>query len=108
MKIAAAVAVVKPPVRIVFPTALPRANVPVPLPPATVVAAAPDALIRVVPTIVVAAKVDAPTGPNVPLTVRLPVSIVLPVALPNANAPVPPVAIVVTAAPDALIFAVPT
>ena len=40
--------------------------------------------------------------------VNEPVTAVLPVAFPMLTAPVPPVPIVVTAAPEALILAVPT
>jgi len=60
--------------------------------------------------VVVPVCADVPTA-NVPAAVSVenePVRVVFPVAFPRASDPVPPVAIVVAAAPVALIDAVPT
>jgi len=80
------------------PTTIPIAPA---LAPPIVVVPPPELLIRVFPTIVVAASVVRPEIPTVPVIK------VLPVVFPNASVPVPP-AIIVFPAPDAFIFAVPT
>jgi hypothetical protein len=94
---------VREPVTAVLPVALPMCVAPVP-PVPIVVTAAPEVLMPVVP-VIEAPPADTISSPEV---VRVPVSAVLPVAFPMFTAPVPPVPIVVVAAPEALINVVPT
>ncbi len=101
---------VKDPVTAVFPVAFPIATAPVP-PVPIVVTAEPEVFMVVVP-VIAAPPADAVTPPVVAISpveaVRDPVTAVFPVALPIFTAPVPPVPMVVTAEPDALINVVPT
>jgi len=94
---------VREPVTAVLPVAFPIWTAPVP-PVPMVETAAPEALIFVVP-VIVAPPADTVSAPEV---VRVPVTEVLPVAFPMSTTPVPPVPIVVVAAPEALIDVVPT
>ena len=75
-----------------------------------VLAEAPEALMLVVP-VIEAPPAVAVIPPVVAISpaeeVKVPVTAVLPVAFPIFTAPVPPVPIVVTAAPEALMFVVP-
>jgi hypothetical protein len=101
---------VSDPVTAVLPVAFPMLVAPVP-PVPIVVTPAPVVFMVVVP-VMAAPPADAVIPPVVAVrpvdAVKEPVTAVLPVAFPMRTAPVPPVPIVVTAAPDALMLAVPT
>jgi len=100
------VVAVSDPVTAVFPVALPILVAPVP-PVPIVVIAAPEILMLVVPTMLVAASVLKAVTPRVVLTVTGPVIAVPPVAFPMFVAPVPPVPIVVIPDPELLMFTAP-